>query len=118
MLKICYTGRIAHILRSCAPSIALDFCRSFNSLRTEFFADLLDVEPEMLKNQLFSSASLGGIGFTKYSILCQSAFLGGCKNFIYEFSHRFPEDSHLLVPSCSPYSNELSCELDRLPPQI
>ncbi|KAL0206171.1 hypothetical protein P9112_001478 [Eukaryota sp. TZLM1-RC] len=37
MFKICYTGRITHILRSCAPSIALDFCRSFNSLRTEFF---------------------------------------------------------------------------------
>ncbi|KAL0205824.1 hypothetical protein P9112_001131 [Eukaryota sp. TZLM1-RC] len=37
MLKICYTGRITHILRSSAPSIALDFCRSFNSLRTEFF---------------------------------------------------------------------------------
>ncbi|KAL0226441.1 hypothetical protein P9112_013765 [Eukaryota sp. TZLM1-RC] len=37
MLKICYTGRITLILRSCAPSIALDFCRSFNSLRTEFF---------------------------------------------------------------------------------
>ncbi|KAL0220080.1 hypothetical protein P9112_005733 [Eukaryota sp. TZLM1-RC] len=38
MLKICYTGRITDIL-SCAPSIALNFCRSFNSLRTEFFAD-------------------------------------------------------------------------------
>ncbi|KAL0206116.1 hypothetical protein P9112_001423 [Eukaryota sp. TZLM1-RC] len=69
MLKICYTGRITHILRSCAPSIALDFCRSFNSLRTEFFADLLDVEPGMLKSHLFSSANLGGIGFTKSSIL-------------------------------------------------
>ncbi|KAL0210955.1 hypothetical protein P9112_009253 [Eukaryota sp. TZLM1-RC] len=103
MLKICYTGRITHILRSCAPSIALDFCRSFNSLRTEFFADLLDVEPGMLKSHLFSSANLGGIGFTKSSILCQSAFLGGGKNFIYEFSRRFPDDSHLLVPNCSPY---------------
>ncbi|KAL0223342.1 hypothetical protein P9112_002732 [Eukaryota sp. TZLM1-RC] len=118
MLKICYTGRITHILRSCAPSIALDFCRSFNSLRTEFFADLLDVEPGMLKNHLFSSTNLGGIGFTKSSILCQSAFLGGGKNSIYEFSRAFPEDSHLLVPRCSPYLNELSCELDRLPPQI
>ncbi|KAL0208610.1 hypothetical protein P9112_011197 [Eukaryota sp. TZLM1-RC] len=38
-------------------------CRSFNSLRTEFFADLLDVEPGMLKSHLFSSANLGGIGF-------------------------------------------------------
>ncbi|KAL0214112.1 hypothetical protein P9112_006296 [Eukaryota sp. TZLM1-RC] len=89
MLKICYTGRITHILRSCAPSIALDFCRSFNSLRTEFFADLLDVEPGMLKSHLFSSANLGGIGFTKSSILCQSAFLGGGKkifmNFLVDF---------------------------------
>ncbi|KAL0219691.1 hypothetical protein P9112_005344 [Eukaryota sp. TZLM1-RC] len=81
MLKICYTGRITHILRSCAPSIALDFCRSFNSLRTEFFADLLDVEPGMLKSHLFSSANLG-------------------------------------VPNCSPYLYELSCELEKLPPQI
>ncbi|KAL0208054.1 hypothetical protein P9112_010641 [Eukaryota sp. TZLM1-RC] len=114
MLKICYTGRITHILRSCAPSIALDFCRSFNSLRTEFFADLLDVEPVMLKSHLFSSANLGGIGFTKSSILCQSAFLGGGKNFIYEFSRRFPDDSHLLVANCSPYLYELSCELEKL----
>ncbi|KAL0223467.1 hypothetical protein P9112_002857 [Eukaryota sp. TZLM1-RC] len=98
--------------------MALDFCRSFDSLKTEFFADLLDVEPGMLKNHLFSSAHLGGIGFTKSSILCQSALLGGCKNSIYEFSRAFPEDSHLLVLSCSPYLNELSCEFDRLPPQI
>ncbi|KAL0227261.1 hypothetical protein P9112_014585 [Eukaryota sp. TZLM1-RC] len=120
MLKICYTGRITHISRSCAPSIALDFCRSFNSVRTEFFADLLDVEPRMLKSHLFlfSSANLGGIGFTKSSILCQSAFLGGGKNFIYEFSRRFPDDSHLLVPNSSPYLYELSCELEKLPPQI
>ncbi|KAL0209068.1 hypothetical protein P9112_011655 [Eukaryota sp. TZLM1-RC] len=74
MLKICFTGRIIHILRFCAPSIALNFCRSFNSLRTEFFADLLDVEPEMLNNYLFSSTNLGGIGLTKSSILCQSVF--------------------------------------------
>ncbi|KAL0223945.1 hypothetical protein P9112_003335 [Eukaryota sp. TZLM1-RC] len=118
MLKICFTGRITDILRSCAPSIALDFCRSFKSLRTECFADLLDVEPGMLKNHLFSSANLGGIGFTKSSNLCQSAFLGGGKNFICEFSRRFSENSHLLVLRCSPYLNELSCQLDRLPPQI
>ncbi|KAL0206898.1 hypothetical protein P9112_012609 [Eukaryota sp. TZLM1-RC] len=117
MLKICYTGRITHILRSCASFIALDFCRSFNSLRTDFFADLLDVEPGMVKNHLFSSANLAGIAFTKFCILCQSAFLGGDKNFIYEFSRRFPDDSHLLVPNCNPFLNELSCELDRLPPQ-
>ncbi|KAL0207052.1 hypothetical protein P9112_012763 [Eukaryota sp. TZLM1-RC] len=115
---MCYTGRITNILRSFAPSIALDFCRSFNSLRTEFFADLLDIEPGMLKNHLFSSANLGGIRFTKSSILCQSALFGGGKNFIYEFSRRFPNDSHLFVPSCSPYLYELSCELEKLPPQI
>ncbi|KAL0206585.1 hypothetical protein P9112_001892 [Eukaryota sp. TZLM1-RC] len=56
--------------------------------------------------------------FIKSSILCQSAFLDGGKNFIYEFSRRFPDDSHLLVPSCSSFWHELSCELDRLPPQL
>ncbi|KAL0224263.1 hypothetical protein P9112_003653 [Eukaryota sp. TZLM1-RC] len=79
---------------------------------------LLDVEPGMLKSHLFSSANLGGIGFTKSSILCQSAFLGGGKNSIYEFSRRFRNDSHLSVPNCSPYLFELSCELEKLPPQI
>ncbi|KAL0207223.1 hypothetical protein P9112_011851 [Eukaryota sp. TZLM1-RC] len=44
--------------------------------------------------------------------------MGGDKNFIYDFFRRFPDDSHLLVPSCSPYLYELFCELDRLPPQI
>ncbi|KAL0210168.1 hypothetical protein P9112_010252 [Eukaryota sp. TZLM1-RC] len=77
MLKICYTGRITHILRSCAPSIALDFCRSFNSLRTEFFADLLDVEPGMLKSHLFSSANLGG-----NSREITTTHLLNCKHFI------------------------------------
>ncbi|KAL0227358.1 hypothetical protein P9112_014682 [Eukaryota sp. TZLM1-RC] len=118
MLKNCYTGRITIVLRSCAPSIALVFCRSITSFKNGFLADLLVVEPKVLKNHLFSSANLGNFGFTKSSTLCQSALLGGGKNFIYEFSRRFPEDSHLLVPSCSPYLNEISCELDRLPPQI
>ncbi|KAL0204736.1 hypothetical protein P9112_000043 [Eukaryota sp. TZLM1-RC] len=29
------------------------------------------------------------------------------------FSRRFPDDSHLLVPNCSPYLYELSCELEK-----
>ncbi|KAL0215989.1 hypothetical protein P9112_008173 [Eukaryota sp. TZLM1-RC] len=118
LLKVCYTGRITEILKFCASSIALDFYRSFNSLRTKLSSDLLDLEPGMLKSYLFSAINFGGVGFTKSSFLCQAAFLGGCKNFIFKFSRRFPENSHLLVPSCSPYLNELSCELDRLPPHI
>ncbi|KAL0224515.1 hypothetical protein P9112_003905 [Eukaryota sp. TZLM1-RC] len=91
MLKICYSGRITDILKFCDPSIALDFCRFYNSLRTEFFAQLLDVKPGMLKNHLFSSANLGGVGFTKSSIMCQysmhihicifCAFLGWMQEF-------------------------------------
>ncbi|KAL0214316.1 hypothetical protein P9112_006500 [Eukaryota sp. TZLM1-RC] len=118
MLKICCTGRITHILRFCAPFIALNFCCSFNSLRTELFTDLLNVKSGMLKNLLFSSANLGVIGFAKSSNLCRSAFLGGGKKFIHELSGRFPEVFQLLVLSFSPYLHELFCELDRLPPQI
>ncbi|KAL0208689.1 hypothetical protein P9112_011276 [Eukaryota sp. TZLM1-RC] len=113
---MCYTGKITHVVRSCAPSIALDFRQSFNSLRTEFFVDLLAVDQEMLQNHLFSVAKFGGVGLTKSSILCQSAFVAEAKNFIFEFSRRFPE-SHLLDPNTRPYLNDFSSKLHSFHPK-
>ncbi|KAL0215366.1 hypothetical protein P9112_007550 [Eukaryota sp. TZLM1-RC] len=89
MLKICYTGRMTHILRSCALSIALDFCRSFNSLRTEFFADLLNVEPRMLKSHLFSSANLG---------------VPNCSPYLYELSCELEQLPPQIWTKCFPQS--------------
>ncbi|KAL0231665.1 hypothetical protein GEMRC1_011069 [Eukaryota sp. GEM-RC1] len=81
ILKICYSGKITHLLRSTAHSIALNFCRSFNELRINFFASLLEVDSTLLRSHLFTSAHFGGIGFTKSSILCKSAFFRRWKKF-------------------------------------
>ncbi|KAL0209966.1 hypothetical protein P9112_010050 [Eukaryota sp. TZLM1-RC] len=43
-LKICYSGKFPHILRSTSPSIFLEFCRIFNEQRTNFLAKLLEID--------------------------------------------------------------------------
>ncbi|KAL0231232.1 hypothetical protein GEMRC1_010637 [Eukaryota sp. GEM-RC1] len=53
LLKVCYSGRITHLLRSLAPELSIDFCRAFNKIRTEFLAYLLQVNPNLLKNHIF-----------------------------------------------------------------
>ncbi|KAL0219399.1 hypothetical protein P9112_005052 [Eukaryota sp. TZLM1-RC] len=89
ILKICYSGKFTHILRSTPPSVSLNFCRCFNKLRVKFFSSLLEVNESLIRSHVFCSADLGGIGFTKSSILCKAAFLGGGKNFVFEFFQRF-----------------------------
>ncbi|KAL0219932.1 hypothetical protein P9112_005585 [Eukaryota sp. TZLM1-RC] len=118
ILKICYSGKNTHLLKSTAPSLSIDFCQSFNQLRATFFAFLLEVNPELIRAHLFSSSQFGGVGFTKSSILCQAAFVGGGKNFIFEFLNRFPEDIHLLSPSFSKYLYDLDVAIDKIAPQI
>ncbi|KAL0246897.1 hypothetical protein GEMRC1_008103 [Eukaryota sp. GEM-RC1] len=38
MLKICYSGKVTHLLRSLPPVLTYNFCRSFNKIRTDFLA--------------------------------------------------------------------------------
>ncbi|KAL0205851.1 hypothetical protein P9112_001158 [Eukaryota sp. TZLM1-RC] len=117
ILKICYSGKFTHILRSTPPSVSLNFCRSFNKLRVKFFSSLLEVNESLIRSHVFCSADLGGIGFTKSSILCKAAFLGG-KNFVFEFFQRFPFDVHLINGESNFYLNQLQCELENLPSDI
>ncbi|KAL0246686.1 hypothetical protein GEMRC1_007897 [Eukaryota sp. GEM-RC1] len=81
ILKICNSGQITHLLKSTVPSIALNFCRSFNELRINFFASLFEVDSMLLRSHLFTSAHFGGISFTKSSIRCKSAFFRGWTKF-------------------------------------
>ncbi|KAL0210173.1 hypothetical protein P9112_010257 [Eukaryota sp. TZLM1-RC] len=118
ILKICYSGKFTHILRSTPPSVSLNFCRSFNKLRVKFFSFLLEVNESLIRSHVFCSADLGGIGFTKSSILCKAAFLGGGKNFVFEFFQRFPFDVHLINGESNFYLNQLQFELQNLPSDI
>ncbi|KAL0222299.1 hypothetical protein RCL1_002153 [Eukaryota sp. TZLM3-RCL] len=41
ILKICYSGKVPHLLRSTSPELSLPFFQSFNQIRTEFLSELL-----------------------------------------------------------------------------
>ncbi|KAL0217751.1 hypothetical protein RCL1_008600 [Eukaryota sp. TZLM3-RCL] len=91
-LRCCYSSKFNHIFRSSPPSISLQFAQRFNSLRTKFIANLINVEEHYIPSHAFFSFNLGGIGLTKSSIATKSAFLGGLRNFLFEFSLCFPEE--------------------------
>ncbi|KAL0220831.1 hypothetical protein RCL1_000685 [Eukaryota sp. TZLM3-RCL] len=90
-----------HIFRSCPHSITLPFAQKYNAVRTKFVADLINVEEHNIHSHAFSSFNLGGIGLTRASILVKSAFLGGLRNFLFEFKLRFPNE--IIENSSAPF---------------
>ncbi|KAL0218942.1 hypothetical protein P9112_004595 [Eukaryota sp. TZLM1-RC] len=117
-LKICYSGKFTHILRSTSPSISLEFCRIFNEQRTNFLAKLLEIDASQLRSHIFCGTNFGGVYFHKSSYLCKAAFIGGGKNFIYEFVNRFPEKIHLIENCGSSYLISLQQEIETVSPNI
>ncbi|KAL0213438.1 hypothetical protein RCL1_007064 [Eukaryota sp. TZLM3-RCL] len=87
-------------------------------IRTKFIADLLQVESSALRGHIFCHPDFGGIGFTSSKYLTKSAFIGGAKNFIYEFSKRYADRIHLLNITSSSYLIALRREVTNLPPSI
>ncbi|KAL0217190.1 hypothetical protein RCL1_007673 [Eukaryota sp. TZLM3-RCL] len=118
ILKTCFSGKVTHVLRSLPHPLSVNFCRSFNELRVNFFSSLLEVQPDLIRSHVFSSCEFGGVGFTKASILCQAAFLGGGKNFIFEFAGRYPCYLQLINASTNEYLKNLEDSLDRIPSEI
>ncbi|KAL0209347.1 hypothetical protein RCL1_007287 [Eukaryota sp. TZLM3-RCL] len=112
-LRLCYSSKFNHIFRTCPPSLSLCFGQKYNSVRTKFIANLLNVSPDFIPSHAFSSFNYGGLGITKASILTKSAFLGGIRNFLYEFERRFPLIS--LINSPSPILREASNLIESLP---
>ncbi|KAL0205801.1 hypothetical protein P9112_001108 [Eukaryota sp. TZLM1-RC] len=117
-LKICYSGKFTHILRSTSPSISLEFCRIFNEQRTNFLAKLLEIDASQLRSHIFCGTNFGGVDFHKSSYLCKAAFIGGGKNFIYEFVNRFPEKIHFIENCRSSYLISLQQAIETLSPNI
>ncbi|KAL0226211.1 hypothetical protein P9112_013535 [Eukaryota sp. TZLM1-RC] len=66
----------------------------------------------------FCGTNFGGVDFHKSSYLCKAAFIGGGKNFIYEFVNRFPEKIHLIENCGSSYLISLQQEIETLSPNI
>ncbi|KAL0227855.1 hypothetical protein RCL1_003998 [Eukaryota sp. TZLM3-RCL] len=113
--KICYSGKVTHILRSTPLELSIPFAQRFNQLRTEFLAHLLNLDSKFLREHIFCSPDLGGVGFTKSKILSKAALIGSGKNFVFEFSSRFSPDLALLSSNCSPFLLALEHEINTLP---
>ncbi|KAL0226613.1 hypothetical protein P9112_013937 [Eukaryota sp. TZLM1-RC] len=107
VLKICYSRKFTHLLRSTSPSISLEFCRIFNEQRTNFLAKLLKIDASQLRSHIFL-----------WYKLWRSAVIGGGKNFIYEFVDRFPEKVDLIENCGSSYLISLQQEIATLSPNI
>ncbi|KAL0206474.1 hypothetical protein P9112_001781 [Eukaryota sp. TZLM1-RC] len=67
-LRICYSGKFTHILRSISLSISLEFCRIFNELRTKFLANLLDIDSSFLRVIFFVAQNWEAWIFTNQNI--------------------------------------------------
>ncbi|KAL0208989.1 hypothetical protein P9112_011576 [Eukaryota sp. TZLM1-RC] len=117
-MTIPFPGKFTHILRSTSPSISLEFCRIFNEQRTNFLAKLLEIDATQLRSHNSCGTNFSGVDIHKSSYLCKAAFIGGGKNFIYEFVNRFPEKIHLIENCGSSYLISLQQEIETLSPNI
>ncbi|KAL0225887.1 hypothetical protein P9112_013211 [Eukaryota sp. TZLM1-RC] len=54
-----------------------------------------------IPDHAYLSPQHGGLGWTKASILTSCAFVGGCRNAIFEFSERFADWEDLLMTTQS-----------------
>ncbi|KAL0222256.1 hypothetical protein RCL1_002110 [Eukaryota sp. TZLM3-RCL] len=95
--------------------LSIPFAQRFNQLRTEFLAHLLNLDSKFLREHIFCSPDLGGVGFTKSKVLSKAALIGSGKNFVFEFSSRFSPDLALLSSNCSPFLLALEHEINTLP---
>ncbi|KAL0225952.1 hypothetical protein P9112_013276 [Eukaryota sp. TZLM1-RC] len=115
VLNVCFGSKINHLLRSLSATISHDFARQFNTLRTNFLGNLVEVCPSKIPYHAFFSPKFGGVGFSKAEYLCKSAFIGGMKNFLFEWKLRFDHislnESHPLLISLEKMVQELPVDI-------
>ncbi|KAL0223685.1 hypothetical protein P9112_003075 [Eukaryota sp. TZLM1-RC] len=78
----------------------------------------MSVNPSILKNHIFSDVQLGGVGFNSSKYLTKAAFIGGGKNFVFEFSRRYPFAENLLETTNSLFLDNLGEEISSLSPDF
>ncbi|KAL0225600.1 hypothetical protein P9112_012924 [Eukaryota sp. TZLM1-RC] len=67
-----------------------------------------------IPDHAYLSPHYGGLGWTKASILTSCAFVGGCRNAIFEFSERFADWEDLLMTTQSSTVFALNEEISRI----
>ncbi|KAL0220101.1 hypothetical protein P9112_005754 [Eukaryota sp. TZLM1-RC] len=67
-----------------------------------------------IPDHAYLSPHYGGLGWTKASILTSCAFVGGCRNAIFEFSERFADWENLLLTTQSSTVFALNEEISKI----
>ncbi|KAL0211137.1 hypothetical protein P9112_009435 [Eukaryota sp. TZLM1-RC] len=108
IIRLCFSSNFNHIFRSTNPLVTRPLAQKFNELRAKVLSQLLF---------FFSITGIpqyGGLGWTKASILTSCAFVGGCRNAIFEFSERFADWEDLLMTTQSSTVFALNEEISRI----
>ncbi|KAL0238313.1 hypothetical protein GEMRC1_012786 [Eukaryota sp. GEM-RC1] len=58
VLSVCFGSKINHLLRSLPPELSLGFAREFNSLRTQFLGNLVEINSSKIPYHAFSVQNL------------------------------------------------------------
>ncbi|KAL0218920.1 hypothetical protein P9112_004573 [Eukaryota sp. TZLM1-RC] len=115
VLNVCFGSKINHLLRSLSPTISHDFARQFNTLRSNFLGNLVEICPSEIPYHAIFSPKFAGVGFSKAEYLCKIAFIGGMKKFLFEWKLRFDHitlnESHLLLISLEHMVQELPVDV-------
>ncbi|KAL0240925.1 hypothetical protein GEMRC1_006161 [Eukaryota sp. GEM-RC1] len=118
MLSVCFSSKINHFLRSIPPDISREVAQKFNEIRTKFLGNLVETDSTKLPYHAFFSASFGGVGFSRAEYFCQSAYLGGLKNFLFEFRLRFSDVFSQIIAQNSVWLRPLDSVIQNLSADI
>ncbi|KAL0222679.1 hypothetical protein P9112_002069 [Eukaryota sp. TZLM1-RC] len=101
IIRLCFSSNFNHIFRSTNTLVTRPLAQKFNELRAKVLSQLLGCKTFQIPNHAYLSPHYGGLGWTKASILTSCAFVGGCRNAIFEFSERLADWEDLLMATQS-----------------
>ncbi|KAL0214424.1 hypothetical protein P9112_006608 [Eukaryota sp. TZLM1-RC] len=113
-IRLCFSSNFNHIFRCTNPLITKSLARKFNELRTKVLSQLLGCKMFQIPDHAHLSPHYGGLGWTKASILTSCAFIGGCRNAIFEFSERFADWEDVLMTTQSSTVFALNEEISKI----
>ncbi|KAL0235903.1 hypothetical protein GEMRC1_002485 [Eukaryota sp. GEM-RC1] len=105
---------VVNIISASTSAIA----QKFNEIRAKFLGNLVETDSTKLPYHAFFSASFGGVGFSRAEYLCQSAYLGGLKNFLFEFRLRFSDVFSQIIAQNSVWLRPLDSVIQNLSADI
>ncbi|KAL0208537.1 hypothetical protein P9112_011124 [Eukaryota sp. TZLM1-RC] len=91
IIRLCFNSNFNHLFRSTNPLVTRFLDQKFNELRAKVLSQLLGYKMFQIPDHAYLSPHYGGSGWTKGSILTSCAFIGRCRNAIFEFSERFAD---------------------------